>query len=99
LNCPRCQSTQLVKNGTIHTGKPKWKCKACGRQFVADAQHRTISDETKALVDRLLLEKMSLAGIVRATGVSLRWLQYYINAKYAAVPHHRSDDVDRGEKQ
>jgi hypothetical protein len=28
----------------------------------------------------------SLAGIVRVTGVSLRWLQYYINGKYAAVP-------------
>jgi hypothetical protein len=29
---------------------------------------------------------MSLAGIVRATGVSGRWLQYCVNAKDAAVP-------------
>jgi len=40
----------------------------------------------KALVDRLLLEKISLAGIVRAAQVSERWLQYYVNKKYAAVP-------------
>lgn len=37
------------------------------------------------LIDRLLLEKISLAGIVRATGVSSRWLQYYVNKKLGAV--------------
>lgn len=86
MQCPRCQGTQVVKNGSIHTGKPKWKCKACGRQFVADpAQHR-IPDATKQTIDRLLLERVPLAGIVRVTGVSARWLQYYVNDKYAAVP-------------
>jgi hypothetical protein len=45
-----------------------------------------ISDETKALIDKLLLERVSLAGIVRVTGVSARWLQAYVNRKYALVP-------------
>ena len=86
MRCPTCQGTQLVKNGTIHNGKPKWKCKECGRQFVAEPNQRRISDETKQTIDKLLLERVSLAGIVRVTGVSARWLQYYVNAKYAAVP-------------
>jgi insertion element IS1 protein InsB len=86
MHCPRCQGTRIVKNGTIHSGKPKWKCKECGRQFVATPTHRRITDETKQTIDKLLLERISLAGIVRVTGVSLRWLQYYVNAKYAAVP-------------
>ena len=34
----------------------------------------------------LLLEKIPLAGIARATGVSDSWLQDYVNACYAAVP-------------
>ena len=86
MQCPRCNGTRLVKNGSIHSGKPKWLCKECGRQFVVDpAQHR-ISDKTKQTIDKLLLERVSLAGIVRVTGVSPRWLQYYVNAKYAAVP-------------
>jgi transposase-like protein len=86
MQCPRCQGTQVVKNGSIRTGKPKWTCKTCGRQFVAEpAQHR-ISDQTKQTIDKLLLERVSLAGIVRVTGVSPRWLQYYVNAKYASVP-------------
>src|SRR5262245_47969719 len=86
MQCPRCQGTRLIKNGTIHTGKPKWMCKDCRRQFVTDAAERCISDSTKQTIDKLLLERVSLAGIVRVTGVSPRWLQYYVNAKYASVP-------------
>ncbi len=48
-------------------------------------RHQPISLATKELIDRLLLEKISLAGIVRATGVSERWLQYYVNKKLGAV--------------
>jgi hypothetical protein len=60
-------------------------CKDCKRQFVLNPQWRRISDETKALIDKLLLEKISLAGIARVTGVSEVWLQAYVNAKYATV--------------
>lgn len=86
MHCPRCQGTRIVKNGTIHNGKPKWMCKDCRRQFVEDPAWAPISDATKQLVDKLLLERISLAGIVRVTGVSTRWLQYYVNAKYKDVP-------------
>jgi insertion element IS1 protein InsB len=51
---------------------------------VANPQQKRISAETKAVVDKLLLERVSLAGIVRVTGVSARWLQDYVNRKYEA---------------
>ena len=86
MNCPRCEGTRIVKNGSIHSGKPKWLCKDYVRQFVAEPTSNRISDETKQLIDKLLLERLSLAAIVRVTGVSPRWLQYHVNAKYAAVP-------------
>ena len=86
MHCPNCQATQIIKNGSIHNGKPKWKCKACGRQFVANPSQHRVTEETKQLIDKLLLERISLAGIVRVTGVSARWLQSYVNAKYRAVP-------------
>ncbi len=85
-NCPRCGSGHVVKNGHIHNGKAKFACIDCCRQFVEHPQQRLMAAETKALIDKLLLERLSQAGIVRATGVSARWLQYYVNAKYAAVP-------------
>jgi len=53
---------------------------------VENPEWKPISAETKALIDRLLLERVSLAGIVRVTGVSAKWLQDYVNAKYAAQP-------------
>ena len=37
----------------------------------------------------MLLERLPLSGIVRVTGVSKRWLQYYINDKY----HNISKEV------
>jgi insertion element IS1 protein InsB len=86
MQCPRCQATRLIKNGTTHNGKPKWKCKDCGRQFVVNPTQRRIPDHTKQMIDKLLLERVSLAGIVRVTGVSARWLQDYVNAKYATTP-------------
>ncbi len=86
MKCPSCSSKEIVKNGSIHNGKQKYLCKVCGRQFVENPQFRVISDETKALIDRLLLERLSLAGIARAVGVSERWLQSYVNQRYAEQP-------------
>ena len=83
--CPDCGSSNIVKNGKIHNGKQNHKCKACSRQFVQDPQNKIIDDATKHLIDKLLLEKISLAGIVRVMEVSEVWLQQYVNAKYAQV--------------
>ena len=85
MKCPRCDSQYIVKNGHTHTGKQSFKCRDCSRQFVIAPRHQPISEDTRELIDRLLLEKISLAGIVRATGVSPRWLQYYVNKKLGAV--------------
>ena len=85
MKCPRCNSQYIVKNGYTHTGKQSFKCRDCSRQFVIAPRHQPISQDTRELIDRLLLEKISLAGIVRATGVSPRWLQYYVNKKLGAV--------------
>ena len=84
-DCPDCGSNNTVKNGRIHNKKPKYKCQSCSRQFVENPTNKVISSETKDLIDRLLLEKISLAGIARSTGVSQKWLQDYVNNKYASI--------------
>lgn len=86
LTCPSCGSQKVVKNGRIHNGKQNQKCRGCGRQFVEDPQQKRIDQPTKALIDKLLLEKIPLAGIARVCDVSESWLQEYVNDKYAAVP-------------
>jgi insertion element IS1 protein InsB len=85
-NCPRCESKDVVKNGFIHNGNQNHKCKTCGRQFVEAPRQKIISEETKALIDKLLLEKIPLAGIARVCDVSETWLQDYVNRKYEAIP-------------
>jgi transposase-like protein len=80
--CPKCGSYHSIKNGSTHNGKPKRQCKSCGRQFVINSSHKTISLQTKQLIDKLLLERISLRGIQRVTGVSWSWLQNYVNNKY-----------------
>jgi len=85
-HCPDCHTDQVIKNGSNGTGKPKYACKACGRQFVDDPAWRVISDEIKGIIDRLLHERIALAGIARAVQVSQSWLQAYVNEKYRHVP-------------
>jgi transposase-like protein len=84
--CPSCASSHTVKNGHIHNGKQRFKCHDCGRQFIEQPSKKVIDQDTRKLVDRLLLERISLAGIARAAQVSERWLQTYVNEKYAQVP-------------
>ena len=48
--------------------------------------HKVIEQETRELIDRLWLERISLAGIARAIQISQQWLQTYVNEKYAGVP-------------
>jgi len=73
----KCNSQNTIKNGSIYNGKPKFICDNCGRQFVENPTKKVISKETWDLVDKLLLEKISIAGILRGTGISEIWLQKY----------------------
>lgn len=86
MPCPQCHSKTVVKNGRTHYGKQRFKCNKCGRQFVRNPTRQPISPSTRELIDKLLLERMSLAAIARVTEVSPRWLQDYVNQKYYQVP-------------
>ncbi len=84
--CPTCGSEHLIKNGSVHNGKPKCQWESCGHQFVVNLTKTTVSQEIKQLIDRLLLERISLRGIARGTQVSWSWLQDYVNQKLARTP-------------
>ena len=86
--CPRCQSPQYKKNGHIHNGKQNHQCKDCGRQFVDGFEQYLVSDETRDLIERLLLERLSLRGICRAAKVGLKWLLGFIVTCFETLPDH-----------
>lgn len=70
MSCPRCQSTNIVKNGRTHYGKQRFKCADCERQFVDSPTRQPVTPSTRELIDKLLLERLSLAAILRITGVT-----------------------------
>ena len=87
-SCPSCQSISVVKNGSTRHGKQNYKCRDCNRQFVENPQWQKVSERTYdnyELLERLLLEKIPLAGIARVLKVSERWLQSFVNDKYENV--------------
>src|SRR5690242_17346075 len=94
--CPQCGSTNHKKNGHIHNGKQNHRCKACGRQFVRDFEQRRIPGEHRALVERLLNERLSLRGICRAVGVGMKWLMAFLVECYEAVPLHLNVQIPSG---
>lgn len=84
--CPRCSATHVVRNGTNSAGTPTFRCRPCGRRFVADPRKGPVSPERQDLIRKLLLERLSLRAITRAVGVSRSWLQRFVNTLYALTP-------------
>ena len=65
MECPGCKSDLLKRNGHTRNGKQNYRCIECGKQFVADPESNFISEKTRELVRRSLLEKVSLNGMGR----------------------------------
>jgi insertion element IS1 protein InsB len=86
--CPRCQSSQFKKNGHIHNGKQNHRCQDCRRQFVECFEPSLIADDPRALIERLLVERISWRGSCRAVGVNLKWLLGCLVQCIEALPEH-----------
>ena len=86
--CPACGSNRYKKNGHTRHGKQNHQCKACGRQFTAEAMDRSITAAQRRQIEHLLCERISLRGICRAVGVSLTWLLHFMVECFTACPEH-----------
>ncbi len=86
--CPQCGSRWYKRNGHLHTGKQTYRCKRCGRAFVLHPENPVITEEQRPLMERLLLERLSLRGSCRAVGVGLRSLLQFRVERLRAAPDH-----------
>ena len=86
--CPQCQSSRYKKNGHIHNGKQNHPCHDCERQFVQCCEPYCISEEKRGLIERLLVERISLRGSCRAVGVTLKWLLGFLVQCVETLPAH-----------
>ena len=78
--CPKCGSTDMVKNGHDYKGDQKYHCKHCGGYGTLQAQQR-YDEQTRTQVKYAVLERVSLRGIERLFGISrrtvLRWIEQW----------------------
>lgn len=81
-SCPRCSAAHVVRNGATHSGKPSFRCRGCGRRFVTDPRKGPVSDDRKALVERLPSGRLGVRAIARVTGPSRSGLQRFANELY-----------------
>src|SRR5690348_8705874 len=99
--CPSCTSSLVKKNGHIHNGKQNYRCLACSRQFVLDPAQKLIDEKTKILIQKTLLERISLEGVCRVFDVSMPWLLEFIESLIAGLPQdlnaevvHENDEIE-----
>ncbi len=93
MHCSHCNSANTKKNGHTHYGKQNYFCHQCHRQFVEGGQDWFVSDSDKSMINKLLLERISLAGICRVCDVSQQWLLAYIKELYAHLPDDLNADL------
>ena len=93
MKCSHCTGENTKKNGHTHYGKQNYFCHDCQRQFVAGGQEWFVNDSDKSLINKLLLEHISLSGICRVCDVSQQWLLTYIKELYGNLPDELNADL------
>ena len=88
ISCPNCCSHTVRKNGSIHTGKQKYQCVSCNKQFVEKPQNKIIPEDTKERIRRSLLERVSLEGICRIFDISMPWLLGFMEKTFQSLPEN-----------
>ena len=98
MDCPRCQSQDLIKRG-FKSGFQRYRCRACGRHCTDRAPK--FSAEAKAKAIDMYVNNVGIRKIARFVGASpagvLRWIRKehaIIQARLAAAKPVLSDEPD-----
>ena len=81
LECPYCESEELVRNGHASNGKQRYLCKACHRQSREHPTPHAYPDERREEILRAYEERSSLRGLERTYGVSRHSVIAWIKKK------------------
>jgi len=84
-SCRKCQSEDLVKNGTNASGSSQYHCKACGAYGILKGKEHA-TEEKKELIINVYQERSSMRGIERTFGVSRRTLSAWLKEQANDLP-------------
>lgn len=92
LQCKKCGSTNIKKNGRTPSGRQKYHCRACGIYTTTDAAARERAAKL-ALVEQLHTERVSQRGIARVTGISRPTIIAYLKKTLPSAWRHAPTDA------
>ena len=84
-HCTKCDSTNIVKNGTDYKGDQKFYCQDCGAYGTLDPQGH-YSGKFKDAVFRAYRERASMRGIARIFRIARQTLARWIEERVAKLP-------------
>ena len=82
---PRCDSSQVVKNGLTHNKNQNNKCKKCNRQLVLNPRKKVIGEEKKLNKQVVTGEAAKVRELLESPRCQTRWLQIYVNKLYQSI--------------
>ncbi len=73
VECPRCDSQDVWRNGSNGTGKQQWRCQTCSKHFVEDPY---LPASIKTITDRMIRLEIPASNIEKVLEgfVSRRWI-------------------------
>jgi transposase-like protein len=100
MKCPRCNSTQISKNGR-RNGKQNYFCKQCKRQFLEFYASKGYSDDVKIICLRMHKNGMGFREIERVTGVNhntiIQWAKQLGNTTSETSSSNALEDDNLGD--
>ena len=79
-HCPKCKSTERVKNGHAK-GRPRYRCKECSYDYTVMQKSTGVPADKKRLAVQMYLEGLGFNSIGRILNVShvsvIKWISKY----------------------
>ena len=72
--CPCCQSEHLVKNGKTKTGKQRYSCKKCNKQFIINYSYNAYKSNTNQQIILFTKEGLGIRSTARVLRISVTTL-------------------------
>lgn len=104
-HCTKCNSTNIVKNGTDYKGDQKFHCLDCDTYGTLEPQSRSYPEFVKEFVLRAYRERASMRGIERIFRIARQTLARWLKQRAAELPDlaetldkaHRDDVLELDE--
>ena len=85
MECPRCKSERIVKNGR-RKDKQNYLCRNCGRQFLNEYEPKGYPLEVKQHCLTLYCNGLGFRAIERVTGVSHNTVINWVRQAVSQIP-------------